>query len=397
MDSARTLRRAAVAASLVVCVVASFAYTGAVTAAAFFAFVLVAAFVAGSVTALIGQPRQVGGLLAGLAVAAMWAAAVNALSGETSGPVARSSLCCGVASALAVYSTRRLWAPAFLLAVAVGIGGALYYGAAGEVRVVSIVAGAASLATIALIDGVRHRRALHRPSTAGVLVGCLLACLLAVAAVGISAAADRALHRSASFTSSLVDPDSIHPPWAVRASTMPTTNPLRDHETTQGSSHVAIPNNTSLHQQRSTLRVILLIALVAVMLMLIVLSARFLLGAYRLRRWKRQLQDLPPAESTAAAWVWMMFLLGRLGWQPRANPAIDLMVDDMRVLGWPGQVCEPAGDVAVRGTAATFARDGAAGASPGTAWASAERAVAAARCRTHRARRARAFIELLRT
>lgn len=412
MDTNVALRRLALGAALATVVASSFAYTGAVTTGAFVAFVLVAVAGSGLVAALIGQPQQVGGLIAGLAGAISWSVAVNALSGETSGPVARSSAVCGVTAACAVYSARRLWIPPFLASVALGICGAMYYGAAAEVRYVALITSLLALATTAALDAARHRRRVRKPRLIAVLVGLVVAAAFVLASVGADQVLSRVTRGDRATVSALVQPESIRPPWAQRppvstkppvstakppiSTVKPPTSTVKPSTTVRRTTTVP-PRNPQTKPRKKPLDLALIITLLFLALLLLAISLRLWLGKHRLHRWKRRLQRLPPAESAAASWSWMVFELNRLGWALSANPSIDRTAHDMARLGWPEAVRIPAAQVAERGAVAAFGADQVSVPSATESWSLAAVAVDAARSSTKRWPRTRAVLRLLRT
>lgn len=386
------MRRLAVGASLLTMVATSFAYTGAVARGAFFGFVLVAALSTGLLTAVVGQPHQLGGLLTGLVVAVGWSVCVNALSGETSGPVARSSVVCGLSTALGVYSARRLSTAPFLLAVVLSMAGALYYGSAGETRPLALAVAALALLSSGAIDVARHERRPARPGVAVLAVGGLLVALLLTAAVGAQAAITRAFGRDSALSSTLVEPAAIRPPWSARPPSAPVGVPST---TVAPTATTLAPSGTAL--QNELLNLVLVLALALLGLLAVLVGVRLLVGQYRLVRWKRRLRSLQPGERTTAAWTWMTFHLDRLGWTPRANPSIDMMADDVARLRWPEPIRVPAVGVAALGTSAAFAQGPCNEDDAVSAWDQAERAVRAARECSGRLRRTKAFLWLLRT
>jgi len=462
LDTNVALRRLALGAALATVVASSFAYTGAVTTGAFVAFVLVAVAGSGLVAALIGQPQQVGGLIAGLGGAVFWSVAVNALSGETSGPVARSSAVCGVTAACAVYSARRLWIPPFLASVALGICGAMYYGAAGEVRYVALITSLLALATTAALDAARHRRRVRKPRLIAVLVGLVVAAAFVLASVGAEQVLSRVIRGDRATVSALVQPESIRPPWAQRppvstakppvstakppvstvkppvstvkppvstvkpptstvkpptstvkpptSTVKPPTSTVKPPTSTVKPPTSTVKPSTTVRQtttvptrnpqtkpRKKPLDLALIITLLLLALLLLVISLRLWLGKRRLQRWKRRLQRLPPAESAAASWSWMVFELNRLGWAPSENPSIDRTAHDMLKLAWPEAVQIPAAQVAERGAVAAFGSDQVSVPSATESWSLAAVAVDAARSSTKRWPRTRAVLRLLRT
>jgi len=412
-------RRLAVGMALVASALTSAAYTGAVTTGAFFAFALVAALVPGAVAALVGQPTQYGGPITALVCAVGWAIAVNALSGETSGPVARSSLICGTGSVVAVFGARRLWSPVVLLGLIANLAGAMYYGAADEARTLAVVIGLLTLLTIAVVDAARHRRTVRRPRF-GVLVASLVGlALFVLAAVSTGSLLARITNRSNAVTSALVVPEAIRPPWASpvspsEATAAPTTVPPQPTNATDAQTSVA-PTTTAAtdsastsgtktpsaevmkQKRREAISLVLIIVLALLLLLLVAFLARMALGAYRLRRWKHRLAALPAGESTAAAWRWMVFLLRRLGWATRTHPVIDTMAADMARLAWPEPLRVAAARVADNGTTAAFSGQPTDEEVRELTWADAETAVREARALTKRSRRLLATLMLVRT
>ena len=386
MDPGRRLRRASLITTALASLTAAGAYTGAVSLRAFFAF-LVPAVVIATIASFVGTRRQFGGLIAGLIAAGAWAVVVNALSGETSGPVARSAAICGLATVTSVYAARRMWAPALAAGVMLNMAGALYYGAAGEVRVLAVLAGLLTLVSVSCVDAARHRREVRRPRLAALVVGIVAAATLVLASVAVQQVAERLLERNRPVASSLVTPDAVRPPWdSSPKSTVTTTLP-----------DPAQPAANSAEQQQRIVRLVVFLVLLLLLVIIVALLIRMAVGAWRLRRWKLRLRAQEPAASTGAAFGWMTYQLRRLGWRAPGNPGVDRLAAAAHTAGWPEPLLEPVRAVCTRSQRAVFEDAHCAPQTADDTWGEAERAVETGRAHASRWRRLGAVAGLLRT
>lgn len=387
MDPIGRLKRFALVATVLANLTAAGAYTGAVTLSAFVRFLLPAVALA-SAASFLGTPRQYGGAIAALASAVGWAVVVNALSGETAGPVARSSAICGIATAMSVYSARRMWAPPMLLGVLMNLGGAMYYGAAGEVRFLALLIGLLALVAVSLLDAARHRRRVRRPRWAALLIGLLAAAAVSLGAVAVQQTVSQLSRDREPLASALITTESIRPPWSNTA-TPPTTTIAKDTAAQQQAK--------SDPEQKRLVRLILLLVALLILLLILAIVLRGLIGAWRLRRWKRRLQRQAPAASAGAAFGWMTYQLQRFGWHAPGNPAVDRLPEAGRAVGWPEPLLDPVRQVCSRSQRAVFENRPCANDTALDAWRHAEAAVAAARRNASRLRRAGAIVGLVRT
>jgi hypothetical protein len=318
----------------------------------------------------------------------LWAVVVNALSGETSGPVARSSAICGLATATSMYAARRMLSPVVAAGVLLNLGGALFYGAAGEVRVLAVLTGLLTLISISCVDAARHQRPVRRPRLAALLLGIVGAAFLTLAAVAVQQLAESLLERTDPVASSLVTPEAVRPPWnassepPVTSTTLP--DPLR-------------PAATSTERQQRLVRLILWLVLLLLLVVIVALFTRMALGAWRLRRWKHRLRAQEPSASTGAAFGWMTYQLRRVGWRAPGNPAVDRLPAVAHMAGWPEPLLEPVRAVCTRSQRAVFENVHCEPQTADQAWGDAERAVATGRAHASRWRRLGAVAGLLRT
>src|SRR4051812_40121011 len=140
------------------CIVATLAYSGAVTTSALATLVLPA--VLGVVLVTLACARIAGpgvAAVVGMLVALALGQVVNVASGELNGPAARSTFLAGVGTAVAVSFAGRLLPAVVCLPIAGVLAGALFLGAAGEVVPVAAVLVTLMALSVPILESSRRR------------------------------------------------------------------------------------------------------------------------------------------------------------------------------------------------------------------------------------------------
>lgn len=279
-------------AVLLTCLVAALACSGAVTMPALLTYVLPGCLVVGLVGMWLSRTIGSGAatslaVLVALAIAEM----TNVTSGDTSGPVARSTFLAASGTAVAVVLARR--AAPLLVATPVGgvLGAALWLGAADEVvPVLGVVVALMVLVLPSLARSERREASVRRR-----VVVPVVAMLTVTAAI----AADRLQDALATgspvvFEAAQVNP-GITPPGvgeseAAASSTSPTGSPTT---VTRPKPDVPRP-------------VWWVVTLGGVVLLLLGVLVRVLWVALRSRRRRLRLRQGDPITSTLGAWHWTL-------------------------------------------------------------------------------------------
>ncbi|MCW2573523.1 MAG: hypothetical protein JWO88_3581 [Frankiales bacterium] len=301
---------------LLTCVVASVSYIGAVTEVALVVMVLPIAVGVGVVAAgLRAHPLASVGtvlLLSGFA-----SEAVNVLSGEYQGSVARSAAVAGLGTGTAVIlsGTRR---PAlFLLPVLAIVAWALALGAGGRVEFVAVAT--AALALVALTAAERDRRYYVVPPRQ--MASVLLAVVLLTAA-GVFAAHYQLsqVERSAvsPFRDSLAT--TIEPPAILSLTRHPPPSATQSSPAPEAPS----PASANHPRLREVLRDLLWVVVGIAILGSAFLVVRVLWVGLAWRRLRRRLERKvsPPA---AGAWMWAVAAHGRVGLAPAPHMSPDVV------------------------------------------------------------------------
>lgn len=290
---------------LLTCVVASVSYIGAVTQTALVTMVLPLVVAVGVVACSMRTRRFAAVVTVGL-LAGAGGEAVNILSGNYQGSVARSAGVASLAAGLAVVASAGRRPALFLLPVAGIVAWALALGAGARVELVAVVTAAVALLTLAAVE--RDRRAFVTPPR---LAGSVVLAFLLAAAAGVFAAQFQLRHDSRPAASpfretlaTTIEPPKIFsltrhpPPSATKA------DPAQPAAAAPGGTH-----HPRLHQ---LLRELIWVLLGLITLMVLGSLMRLLWVSLAWRRLRRRLlRRSQPAE--AGAWTWALATLDRLG------------------------------------------------------------------------------------
>lgn len=289
---------------LLTCLVASVSYIGAVTQAALVTMVLPLVVAVGALACWM-RAQPIAAVWTAVFVSGSGGEAVNVLSGNYQGSVARSAGAASLATGLALVASASRRPALFLVPVGGIIAWALALGAGARVELVAVVTAALGLLTLATVE--RDRRAFVTPPR---LAGSVLLAFLLVVAAGVFAAQFQLRHdgRAAAspFRESLattIEPPAIlsltrHPPPSATQTVPPPAPKVAAAE----------------HRSRlpSLLNKLLWAFLALLALLAVALLTRVLWVALAWHRLRRRLQRrvIPPE---AGAWAWVVATLERLG------------------------------------------------------------------------------------
>lgn len=318
------LGRPSAIAVTITCLVATVCYAGAITQGALAGGVLTGVLVCTLVTEMQAVKRGVGlALITGLVVGFGWSVVVNALTGDSNGPAARSTVIATACAAFAVSAAATRRPSLFLVPVGGIIFGALALGAGGEVRIVALAVVVVAVVALAVVehDG-RHWLSGGFRWMSVVLIALLVA---AAAIVGALVQAHRDARPARVLDAGAVNA-RIHPRWA---DPLPNPAPVH-HKDARAHSHTSTnPKPATRHQHHSRLwkwlAIVALATLALLLLFLAALAARLLVVRLKWRRIRRQLQNRAPGDAVAGAWVWARLRLTacRLPISPSMSPDLD--------------------------------------------------------------------------
>lgn len=322
-----------VTAAGVCCVVAALSYSGAVTLAALFTFVLPAIVLVAAMTAgaarLSLRLAAASGLVAALGVAEI----VNLVSGTADGPAARSTF---AAAAFTVLAVAAVLGPAPVLFAAAVVGvvvGALGLGAGAEVAPVAVATAVVTVVALAVVEAQDRRWTRRSPQLTAVTV---IALLVGALVATIALQADRRLGGDPAVFAPGAVQQTIRPPQVLGDPTPPptptatatsTAHPTPTHTPHQMHTAHLTPTNTAhptakvnngapppSSESAFPLRTIWLAVLMLVLALLLCGALRILWVALAWRLLRRRLRRGSGREQVAGAWVWSMRRLRAAGW-----------------------------------------------------------------------------------
>lgn len=393
------MRRVSLALAIATCAVASVAYLGAVPPSAMWGYVFVSVMIA-SVAALgLGQPHQWPALVAAAVPVVVWSTIVNTLSGETSGPAARSSAVCGLATVVAAHGARRGRTDLFAGGVVWLISGAMLYGAAGEVVPVIVVATVLALCAIFAITFARHQLTLSKWGAGALLFALASFILLVFVVVALSALVPSLINNRNSVVSTALRDQTIDfRPNGNPPTQPPTTTTRPPTTTTQPATPTTQPKltttTTRLQQGTEKLNRTILIVVVALVLLLVVLGlARIWWVKYQVKRWREKLESLPARDAIAGAWAWLNIHLIRWRWPIPNNFNVETAHEWAVLNNWPEPVQNDVQELSNVASVALFARTEPSVDQIVTSWELSDRLIASTRPLTPRWKRFVALFE----
>lgn len=325
------------------CIVAALACSGAVTSTVLLIYVLPGCLVTGLLAVLLSRTV---GLATASSLAVLTALGLaqltNLSSGDTSGPVARSTFLTAGCTALAVVLSRR--AAPLLVALPVGgvLGSALWLGAADEV--VPVLGAVVACLVIVLPSLARaDRREIRRRRR---LVVPTIAVLTVVAAVGADRVQEALVHGPpVTFDAAQVDGSIIPAGRSEARSGSPTIT------------DAARPTATPLPAADSAASGVRWWPLVAFVLALLVVAIllRGIWASARRQRRRRRLRGGDPVSATLGAWHWTFEQLLAYGVAAAPTVTPDELALGRQQLNLPGAAQERLRSLAAQAAYAGFA------------------------------------------
>lgn len=355
-----------VTAAGVCCLVATLAYSGAVTLTGLLAFVLPSVVAVTGVTAAVARLSLRLAVAAGLVAALVVAEVVNLVSGSGHGPAARSTFAAAAFAVLAVAAVLGP-APALFAAAVVGVVvGALGLGAGAEVAPVAVATAVTTVVALALVEAQARRWKRRSTQLAAVLPLALL-----VGAVVVTAAlqADRHLDGApTSLAPGAVQP-TIRPPAALGdPNPRPTASPTPIVNPTQRPDSGARP---PADEADLPLRTIWLVVALVVLAVVLGAALRILWVALAWRLLRRRLRRGSGGEQVAGAWMWSTRRLRAAGWPVPASLSPDAVAAGHGIADLPRLVRAPLRQVA-RSTVDVMYAPPVEECDPRTAWGAAD-------------------------
>jgi hypothetical protein len=320
----RSLHGLPALAVTVTCLVATACYAGAVTQDALLVGVLTGSLGCAGVVVLGLRRHGVGlALTTGVTVAFAWALLVNAFTGDTNGPAARSTMIAGMCTSIAVAAVASSRPSLFLAPVGGIVFGALALGGGGEVRVVALLVVVTAVATLAVLEH-EHRRWLTGGRRTGTVV--LIALLVgATALVGALVQSHRDSRPARVLDAGAVNA-TIRPQWS---DPLPNAAPTHRHDTRVKSTSPSVVRKERVHRHHSSrlwwwLALVGLALLALLVVAVAALTIRLLVVRLRWRQVRRTLAGGPAGEAVPGAWVWARMRLLAFRMPMSASAAPDL-------------------------------------------------------------------------
>jgi hypothetical protein len=369
----------------VTCLVAAVTYTGAVTTWAMALFVLPGVAGAALLAALLAS-RRVSGMAMGVvgALTLGWAELANIWTGTANGPAARSTVFAAVGTLIAVVLAHSRWPALFLVGVAGIVAGALYLGAAGEVRIVVIAAAVCAALTLGSIE--RSRRNWTTPPRRGIAL-VLLSLVAGAAAVGAVLLQAQRDPRHPVLVAQGRDYPRIKPAWTDPLGTASTslarTAAARSHPKPRAAPRATIPSHLAQvlkHPSRPIWFYVAAALALCALVLAALIAARLLYTRFAWRRMRRRLAAGAPVDQVTGAWAWTRMRLEACRLPLALDVSPDVVVARRALNGVPAGVYTPLQALAAATTKAAFSQQQSPGrAEVAAAWRAAGKADESAR------------------
>ena len=360
------IHRLTTAACFIAAILSSLCYLGAIRPAAVWSFILPGVAIATIATLAPRKSSTYAGLVSGLSCGMIWAVIVNGLSGESLGPVARSTTACIAGVTLVVFGLRRKEPNTSLIGHLLILFGALYYGAANEVWKLAFVA---SIFQLFSYIGISIEAQSRQPRERAQRHHLLLMILLLISTVIILTTPwtlPGILQRDNAHLSTLVSSADITPPWSASqtatapiptTTTMPrttttkpatTNNVLQTTTTTTPATTNSSPQTTTTttkpvavkrprEDQESRLWLWILMILLVVSFGII---ARLMFVRIMNRSLFRKLQSEDNRVSIRFSWIWTRSVLTQYGFEVPNSISVDRVPTSEQVDNWPREMQE---------------------------------------------------------
>lgn len=287
------MKRISLFFALVTTVCASVSYVSTVENHAAFKFVVPSAIFGSLIMILLSRVSTTRAFVTSLVTTSIWSIFVNIVSGNTSGPVARTAAVCGFAAIVATLGAVVGRADVFVAGIGLVLCGASYYGAEGETRPVVIANAALVLITIPLIVAEAQQRRIKRFV---LLVIASLTMVGAVILLGLSLLLP-------AFGPIFSNDARVESPIAL-------PEPTIREELNLGLISTQNPQSDTA----SNSRWLLIFLLLVILLLLLATAARILLVRFKRLRWRASLERLDHRNSVAASWSWLTYHLKCWRW-----------------------------------------------------------------------------------
>jgi lipoprotein signal peptidase len=276
----------------------------------------------------------------------IWAVIVNGLSGESLGPVARSTTACIAGVTLIVFGLRRKEPNTSLIGLLLILFGAMYYGAANEVWKLAFVA---SIFQLVSYIGISHDAQRRRPRERTRSQYLLLLLLLLISTVVVLTTPWKLpgiLNRDNAQISTLVSSADITPPWSASQTAtapIPTTTTMPRTTTTKPATTNSSPQTTTTttkpvvvkrpkEDQESRLWLWILMILLVVSFGII---ARLMFVKIMNRSLFQKLPSQDNRVSIRFSWIWTRARLEQFGYGTTASVSVDRVSTSEQVETWP--------------------------------------------------------------
>jgi hypothetical protein len=379
----------------VTCLVAAVTYAGAVTTWAVALFVLPGVAGAALLASLLAA-RRMSGMAIGVVGALVlgWAELANIWTGTANGPAARATVFAAGGTLIAVVLAHSRRPALFLAGVAGIVTGALYLGAASEVRIVVVAAAVCAALTLGSIE--RSRRNWTAPPRRGIAL-VLLSLLAGAAAVGAILLQAQQDPRHPVQVAQGRDYPRIKPAWTdplgAASKSLARTAAARPHRKPHASTRASQSHPAQVSKRMS--RSIWFYVAAAIVLLALVLTgliaARLLYTRFAWRRVRRRLAAGPPVDQVTGAWAWTRMRLEACRLPLALDVSPDLVVAQQAMQDVPTGVYIPLRALAGAATRAAFSQQQSPGrAEVAAAWRAAGKTDESARAGMTRRARARA-------
>jgi hypothetical protein len=277
----------------------------------------------------------------------IWAVAVNGLSGENLGPVARSTTACVVGVTLVVFGLRRKEPNTAMAGHLIILFGALYYGAANEVWKLALVASIFQLVGyIGISMNAQRRKPVDRSRREYLLLFILLLGSIVIV-LTTPWSLSGILQRNNARVSPVVINSEVTPPWNTSTTTTSTT--IRTATTIPGTTATSLVSTTSVLQTTTTVdvtkkrketkenRLWLWMILVILTLMFAVLI-RLTYVRVMNRTMFRKFSSDDNRNSISFSWNWTRKHLVQYGYRIPTSISVERVPTSEHVANWPAEM-----------------------------------------------------------
>jgi hypothetical protein len=301
-------------------------YLGSVRSSAVWLYILPAIGIAALATFAPRKPTPLTCLLRGLISGMVWAVIVNNLSGDSLGPVARSTTVCVVGTTLVVTGLRRGDPNTSLIGQLLNLSGALFYGAANEVWKLALLAMVFQLAGHI---GSSQEAQNSQPRVYSWRKYLLFLLLLLVGITTFLAAPLQPiglLQRDNPLQSLLLTDIDVKPPWdspTTTTTTLSETATTVDDTTTTTtaatttSTTILVLNADVLPDEKQKFNwwIVILISSLVLLALIGIAILRVLFVYVRFKRVTRRWRNQKVRQSISASWKWTTLVLRAYGFQ----------------------------------------------------------------------------------